>query len=513
MAGLVIHVAVKKSRYTEVLSDDLIRIGLNGDCELKLTDPQLNEQLGTVLELQRSNGHYRIVGFDESLEITHNGDPVSANSIIDNGDEVRIASIEAALQFFPVRALPQPIAALQKETHVAPFIEQAAIESAVTARRDDAKVFLREFTRELMREINPSTKVLIFAIILFLVTGSLYLGFSVYKEIQRSRRLINDQNKQLTSMQEHLDKTNTQISSLDLTNQELLNSLSLAPKLHTNYGSGVCLISGSYIFVEQGTGRPLRFPEVQGSEEGTVLQNADAWSQLTPEGNGTIAEFEVVGTGFHVGSGYILTNRHVVQPWYADERVQSLASTVNGEPRLTKLMAFFPKRRNPLGLKLRETSQRDDLAVCSLDLKSIPADIPAIPLDKENTAADVGKNVVMMGYPSGPDRLLALLSDTEARSVQARYGSSLESLLGYLAERNLIKPLTTQGHITDQHARRIIFDAATAAGGSGAPVFGQSGRVIGINFAVFTETSASNFAVPVRFAIALLQQSGWRDSA
>ena len=76
---------------------------------------------------------------------------------------------------------------------MAPFIEAAAIESAATARRDDAKVFLREFTRELVREINPSTKLVTFGIAIALVGGMLYLGFAMYKELQRSRRLIDEQ--------------------------------------------------------------------------------------------------------------------------------------------------------------------------------------------------------------------------------------------------------------------------------------------------------------------------------
>ena len=84
---------------------------------------------------------------------------------------------ELSLQFFPSapfrQSFPPPAG---KETHVAPFIEAAAIESAATARRDDAKVFLREFTRELVREIKPSTKLVTLAIAmaLLLVGGSLY---------------------------------------------------------------------------------------------------------------------------------------------------------------------------------------------------------------------------------------------------------------------------------------------------------------------------------------------------
>ena len=74
----------------------------------------------------------------------------------------------------------------------------------------------------------------------------------------------------------------------------------------------------------------------------------------------------------------------------------------------------------------------------------------------------------------------------------------------------MIKPLTTQGNITALDDRRVVHDARTAQGGSGAPVFGQSERVIGVNFAVFTENTASNFAVPVRYAITLLQRAGWK---
>jgi hypothetical protein len=33
--------------------------------------------------------------------------------------------------------------------------------------------------------------------------------------------------------------------------------------------------------------------------------------------------------------------------------------------------------------------------------------------------------------------------------------------------------------------------------------------VIGVNFAVFTENQASNFAVPIRFSLGLLERSGW----
>ena len=114
-----------------------------------------------------------------------------------------------------------------------------------------------------------------------------------------------------------------------------------------------------------------------------------------------------------------------------------------------------------------------------------------------------------MGYPSGPDRLLAMVEDEEAKSINQRFGNSRQNLINFLAQSMKIVPLTTQGAITDLDSRRIVHDAKTAVGGSGAPLFGQSGKVIGVNFGVFTENTASNMAVPIRFAIDLLKRAGW----
>jgi S1-C subfamily serine protease len=311
-------------------------------------------------------------------------------------------------------------------------------------------------------------------------------------------------------MADQVNQTGRQLTAIDKSNIEIQNSLSVAIKVRNDYGGGVCLISGSFYFVENGTGRPLRYAETQTSDDGTVVQNGNEGTQLTPEGNGAIAEFEFVGTGFYVGQGFVLTNRHVAQPWMADERAQSLTSTANSQPRLKRLAAFFPGMSQATPLKFRQSSSREDLAVCSMEVGGMPSQPPVVPLDRDSDAVAVGKPVVLMGYPSGPDRLLALLDDSEARSVQSRYGSSLESLLQYLASRNRIQPLTTQGHITDLDVRRIVYDARTAEGGSGAPLFGNSGRVIGVNFAVFTENTASNFAVPSRYAISLLTKVGWK---
>lgn len=506
--GLVIHISSGEDKHTEVLTDDRIRIGSGDDCDLHLRNsdlPQPRAVDGLVLELSKRNGSYRVVTFDPLLSLTLNGKTLAVDAEIHDGDQIRISPSALELQFFPIRSLPAVVAT--PETHVAPFIEAAAIESAATTRRDDAKVFLREFTRELVREINPSTKLVTLAIAIALVGGVLYIGFSMYKEMLRSRRLIDEQRAQISQMQNQVVKTNDTLVDIDRSNQEIRNSLSLAVKLRSEYGSGVCLIAGSFYYVEAGTGRPLRHPEGQVDDGGATVQSTDT-PLLTPEGKGAVAEYEFVGTGFYIGGGFVMTNRHIVQPWRADERAESIGSSVQGQPRLKKLSAYFPDHATPIALKFKAAAQREDLAVCTLDTKEPPTDIPVLPLETDSNAIAVGKTVVMMGYPSGPDRLLAILDDAEARGIQERYGA-LDPLLGYLAETRRIQPLLTQGNITDLDIRRIAYDARTAEGGSGAPLFGPSGKVIGVNFAVFTENQASNFAVPIQFGIALLERSGW----
>jgi len=511
--SLVIHISSGEDRHTEILSDDNLRIGACETCDLRLRASSLPKSVANevLLELNRLNGSYRITGFSPNVSLTQNGKPISSGKEIRDGDEFHIGDSDLVLHFFPIRDLPAVVPQPSHETYVAPFIEAAAIESAATARRDDAKVFLREFTRELVREINASTKLITLAIAIILVGGMLYLGFAMYKELQRSRRLIAEQGEQLGQMRDQVSKTNQQIVNIDESNKQIQYSLSLAVKLRAEYGSGVCLIAGSYYYVEAGTGRPLRYAEAQLNDNGGAVQSGGQ-DVLTPEGNAAIAEYEFVGSGFHVGNGYVLTNRHIAQPWIADDRAQSIIGGLNAQPRLRKLIAYFPNIPQAIPLKFKSAAQRDDLAVCNLDIPEVPATIPVLPLEADSDAVAVGKTVVMMGYPSGPDRLLALLDDAESRGIQQRYGTPMAQL-AYLAETKRIQPLTTQGSITDLDVRRIVYDARTAEGGSGAPLFGPSGRVIGVNFAVFTENQASNFAVPIRFGIPLLERNGWEAPA
>lgn len=508
--GLVVHISHGQERHTEVLSQERVLIGPGEGCHIRLGSDLLTDS-DIMLELTRQNGHFRVQEFDPEIGITLNGRPVARGAKIDDGDELRFSAFDVRMQFFPVGNLPA-VTAAGRRASVAPFIEQAAIEAAATARRDDAKVFLREFTRELLREINWSTKIGAFLCVAILITGVLYLGNAAYTELRHSRDLINRQNEQNEKLRQQLDLAVAQFGAVDKSNQEIINSLSLAPRLRSQYGNGVCLIAGSYMLFEAGTGRPFRYPETQTTEEGEAAQTAGEQPLLTAEGNGPPFIRDFVGTGFHVGSGYIVTNRHLaVEPWTADEGVQSLGQSVRGQWRVTRIVAFFPGIRQPFVVRVRQAA-RDDVAVGTLDAKELPAGLPALPLDTDPDTAMIGGTVVMMGYPSGEDRLMATIPEAESRTIRERCGASAETLLACLSDRNYIKPLTTQGHISDLEGRSIVYDARNAVGGSGSPLFGPKGRVIGVNFATFTEMEGQNYAVPVKYVYPLLERAGWKTA-
>jgi len=134
---------------------DRISIGAGEDCDVKIRVPLAAgaSPNGPVIELARVNGVYRITSLDSNVEVKLNGRPVKSNKGINDGDEIWIGPSGPSIHFFPIAASAALVPGRRDGAHVAPFIEQAAMEASATARRDDAKIFLREFTRELVREI------------------------------------------------------------------------------------------------------------------------------------------------------------------------------------------------------------------------------------------------------------------------------------------------------------------------------------------------------------------------
>ena len=67
-----------------------------------------------------------------------------------------------------------------------------------------------------------------------------------------------------------------------------------------------------------------------------------------------MVEYDFIGTGFHVGSGYIVTNRHVVQPWEEDDQVKQMMRPRMAVHAFKRLVIYFPNFAQPFTLKVRQ---------------------------------------------------------------------------------------------------------------------------------------------------------------
>jgi len=143
------------------------------------------------------------------------------------------------------------------------------------------------------------------------------------------------------------------------------------------------------------------------------------------------------------------------------------------------------------------------VAVCRFDQAGV--NLPRLKLASPDQAIAPGQPVVLIGYPAGFQALIARANEQVVNEIIQAGAQTPADVTLALAERNLIQPLVTLGHVGDVRPDVIVYDAATTGGGSGSPVFNRKGEVVGINFAVLEGFTGSNFGVPIRFARALLK--------
>ena len=309
-----------------------------------------------------------------------------------------------------------------------------------------------------------------------------------------------------TLLREQLQTTQSRLLALE-------NERTASQRVIKDYGAGVCLIQASYAFYDE-SGRPLR-DRLEG--EGTRRANADDGGRADAAGDqkadgddqaGDDARLHTVdyyGTGFLVdGEGRILTNRHVAEPWWNDETADRLAAA-GFKPRFVTFRAFFPNQQEPFDLATERRSETMDLAVLRVNLKG--RTIPVLPLDRSGQGAVAGQPMMVMGYPTGLEAILAKAESNVVRQILETQGPSSERVTEALSRQGLIRPTTTQGHIGDVTRTDIVFDAATTQGGSGGPVFNKQGHVIAVEYALLTKFGGNSFAIPISYALELLVPS------
>ncbi|MBZ5538208.1 MAG: trypsin-like peptidase domain-containing protein [Acidobacteriia bacterium] len=306
----------------------------------------------------------------------------------------------------------------------------------------------------------------------------------------------NDASLKAGELQALRAKLNETTRHIDSVNRER----SLGERVIKKYQYGVCYIEGAIHFYDA-SGNPLRFLALDSA--GEPIKDSQGQTLYTTSGTAPMVEVYYSGTGFLVsGSGLILTNRHVAEPWWEDREMKDLTGR-GFRPRLQFFRAYFPTVVDPFKLDVVKTSTLADVALVKADLGSNK--LPVLEVERQGAVTAAGQPVVLLGYPTGLNALLARLDEKVVESVVSTAGPDPKKISQELSRRGMIRPLSTQGHLSDILPNKLVYDAQTTQGGSGGPLFNARGKVIGVNYAILSEFGGANFGVPIQFGLELMK--------
>lgn len=313
-------------------------------------------------------------------------------------------------------------------------------------------------------------------------------------------RMANADSGELVTLQKELAETNARLKRVE-------EESGAAQNLIPADVQSVCLLHVAVAFRNQQSGERLRYAGL--NPQGEPIEDSSGNPILTLGGNGPEVKLDVFGTGFLAGpDGRVITNRHVAEPWWKNDDLDSL--TAQGmQAEISQIRAYFPGDPRAFSAEIQSISKDTDLATIRVNMQDLKRS--TLSLDASAGAARPGEPIVLMGYATGLAALLARTDEDTSQEILKGSGSDISQVLDELARRNLIRPLITQGHIGDVLSDKIVFDAQTTSGGSGGPLINQDGKVIGVTFAVLKGFEGSNFGIPIRFSRPLLGPENRED--
>ena len=511
MSGFVVRLAGVEQPVTKIFNQDIVTVGTSVDCDLVIDIRKTDLPVDTLLvTLQRQDGTYRVASCESRVEITRGGEAIAIGDPITDGDTFYFGVTGIRLRFFFLSNSDGLVQSLN--------IGSAVLDSArsggttysrrrrLIPRTDIAIVFIKQLLRELVAEIPRRVLYTVIGIAALIVLAFIYFNLLGLFVSRSNNKAIAELKDTMRAARDDIDKIRTELQQAREESANMRSSLSLPENVVRNYGQGVCLIYGTYVFIDPRVGREIRFRESSLSDN-PIGQNGEV--NLSADGNGRTYEIEFIGTGFLAERGFILTNRHVIHAWEEDE-LASLIRMRGYRPRLKEVIAYFPLLPQPFPLRVVDVLSDQDVALCAFDQGE--RELPLLPMEEKSEAVISGQPVVLIGYPAGLEGLVARFSD-RSRTATRNFGNlSFRTQLNELATGSRIRPQATQGYITDV-SPQLTYDARTDEGGSGGPVFGVSGRVIGINQAIlFNSQASTTFGVPIRHGIDLLRRHTLRPS-
>ena len=303
------------------------------------------------------------------------------------------------------------------------------------------------------------------------------------------------------SKDENTSALQNQLTVVQARLQKLETEGKAAQTIIQSYEPSVCLIHIVLAFRDHTTGLRLHYAELTSSGVPKTDEHDNTLLSLT--GSGPEVHLDAFGTGFLASAtGQILTNHHVAEPWWQNDDLKEMLDQ-GLEPVTAEMTAYFPGVPHGIAISTEKISSAADVAVLKADISQLG--IKQIALADGGRSAVSGGPVVLLGYPTALDAILARAGAETLQSIATASQGDSKRVMEELARRHLIRPITTQGHIGDVLPDKIVYDAQTTSGGSGGPLFNDEGKVIGINFAMVREFGGSNFAIPVGYGKSLLK--------
>jgi S1-C subfamily serine protease len=182
----------------------------------------------------------------------------------------------------------------------------------------------------------------------------------------------------------------------------------------------------------------------------------------------------------------------VAEPWFGDPEAEALVRR-GANATLESVVVFFPGSPTPISLSPAEVSSTSDLALLRMENTAATPRLTVLPLAK--SPGTPGDLVTVVGYPMGIAGMVAKSPNGIYERLAYRHNDIAAA--SELAALSLIRPSATYGHLVYVVGYKLIYDAPTAHGGSGGPVFNSKGEVIGINSAYMDGFSGGTLGISV----------------
>jgi S1-C subfamily serine protease/DNA-binding NarL/FixJ family response regulator len=321
-------------------------------------------------------------------------------------------------------------------------------------------------------------------------------------ELEKSQPANEGARSQIANGQpENAPALENQVAAVEGRLRKLENEGTAAHAIIDAYEPSVCLIHVVLAFRDHDSGLKLHYAALTSTGEVATDKSNNPLVSLT--GIGPEVQLDVFGTGFLASDdGQILTNHHVAEPWWQNDELKEMLDQ-GLQPEIAEMTAYFPGATHGISIKTERISTNADVALVKGNVSGLG--LRRIALADARSSAVGGSPVVLLGYPTGVEAILARTGSATLQAIAASSKGDPKQVMEELARHHLIKPVVTQGHIGDVLPDKIVYDAQTTSGGSGGPLFNDQGQVIGINFAVVRDFGGSNFAIPARFGRSLLK--------